>query len=41
MVEHADGHRLLFAPTEVVADYVSATYTFDEIRVESVTVADR
>ena len=39
MVEHADGHRLLFAPTEVVADYVSTTYTFDEIRVEPVTVA--
>jgi hypothetical protein len=34
MVERADGHRLLLAPTEEVADLVSTTYTFDEVRVE-------
>ena len=34
MVERADGHRLLVAPTEQVADLVSSTYVFDEVRVE-------
>jgi hypothetical protein len=34
MVERADGHRVLLAPTEDVADLVSTTYTFDEVRVE-------
>ncbi|WP_232678561.1 hypothetical protein [Nocardioides sp. R-C-SC26] len=38
MVERADGHRLLLAPSHEVADYVAATYSFDEVRVESVTV---
>ncbi|MCD2197909.1 hypothetical protein LQ327_31520 [Actinomycetospora endophytica] len=32
MVEHADGHRVLLAPDQQVADFVSATYTFDEVR---------
>ena len=32
MVEHADGHRVLLAPNQQVADFVSATYTFDEVR---------
>lgn len=36
MLEQADGHRLLLAPGEAVADFVSATYTFDEVRVEPV-----
>lgn len=39
MVETAAGHRVLVAPSREVADYVAATYTFDEIRVEAVDVA--
>ncbi|QDC23260.1 hypothetical protein FE374_00180 [Georgenia yuyongxinii] len=38
MVERADGHRLLLAPTEEVAEFVSATYRFDEVRIVPVTV---
>lgn len=33
MVERADGHRVLIAPSPGVADYVAATYVFDEVRV--------
>jgi hypothetical protein len=33
MIENADGHRTLLAPTEQVARFVSSTYTFDEVRV--------
>lgn len=40
MVERADGHRLLLAPSDVVAELVSTTYTFDEVRIEPVVVAD-
>lgn len=36
MVEKPNGHRLLLAPTEPVADYVAHTYTFDEVRVQPV-----
>ena len=36
MVERADGHRLLLAPSPQVADFVAATYTFDEVRIEPV-----
>ena len=39
MVERADGHRLLIAPSAQVADLVSSTYVFDEIRLEPVEVA--
>lgn len=39
MVERADGHRLLLAPSERVAAYVAATYRFDEVRVVPVAVA--
>jgi hypothetical protein len=39
MIEDADGHRLLLAPTDEVAEFVAATYTFDEVRIEPVTVA--
>lgn len=39
MVERADGHRVLIAPTQTVADYIAATYTFDEVRVEPVALA--
>lgn len=34
MVATASGHRVLLAPTERVADFVAATYSFDEVRVE-------
>ncbi len=34
MVERADGHRVLLAPSPDVARFVAATYEFDEIRVE-------
>jgi hypothetical protein len=33
MLEDATGHRMLLAPREDVADYIAATYTFDEVRV--------
>jgi hypothetical protein len=33
MIEDEAGHRLLLAPSDEVADYVSSTYTFDEVRV--------
>ncbi|MFK5634403.1 MULTISPECIES: hypothetical protein [unclassified Ornithinimicrobium] len=38
MVERADGHRLLIAPSQEVVDFVASTYTFDETRVEPVQV---
>ncbi|MFE3638875.1 hypothetical protein [Streptomyces sp. NPDC059168] len=38
MLERADGHRLLLAPTPRVARFVAATYTFDEVRVVPVRV---
>jgi hypothetical protein len=38
MVETADGHRVLLAPSPEVAEFVEATYVFDEVRVEPVTV---
>jgi hypothetical protein len=38
MVERADGHRILLAPTPEVAAYVATTYRFDEVRVVPVTV---
>lgn len=31
MVELPDGHRMLLAPTAPVADFVAATYVFDEV----------
>ena len=34
MVERADGHRILLAPSEQVRDLVATTYVFDETRVE-------
>ena len=39
MVERADGHRLLLAPSTAVAEFVASTYAFDEVRVEPVTVS--
>lgn len=38
MVERADGHRLLLAPSEQVLDFVATTYAFDEARLEPVAV---
>jgi hypothetical protein len=38
MVETAAGHRVLLAPSDAVAEFVRATYTFDEVRIEDVTV---
>ena len=37
-VETAAGHRVLIAPTRDVADFVAATYTFDEVRAEDIAV---
>jgi hypothetical protein len=39
MLEQPSGHRILIAPRRDVADFVAATYAFDEIRVEPVSVA--
>ena len=36
MVERPDGHRILLAPDEGVAEFVGATYTFDETRLGAV-----
>ncbi|ROQ15626.1 hypothetical protein EDF54_0490 [Rathayibacter sp. PhB93] len=36
MVERADGHRLLIAPTDEVADFIGSTYSFDEVRLAPV-----
>jgi hypothetical protein len=37
MVENADGHRILLAPSQAVADFVGATYEFDEVRIVPVS----
>lgn len=39
MVERPDGHRVLLAPTQAVADFIHRTYTFDEVQLVPVTVA--
>lgn len=41
MVETADGERILLAPNQEVAEFISATYTFDSIEVGDVTVEHR
>lgn len=44
MVETASGHRVLVAPHEAAAEFIAATYTFDEVRIEPVratATADR
>lgn len=38
MVETAEGHRVLLAPSAQVAEFVEATYTFDDVRIEDVRV---
>jgi len=40
MVETAEGHRVLLAPHRDAADFITATYTFDETRIEPFTVVD-
>lgn len=39
MVERADGHRVLLAPSADVAAYVAATYRFDDVLVTPVEIA--
>ena len=39
MVERADGHRVLVAPSPEVRDLVAGTYVFDETRVEPIEVS--
>lgn len=38
MVEHPDGRRVLLAPDERIADLVSTTYTFDDVRIVPVAL---
>jgi hypothetical protein len=38
MVQQPDGHRVLLAPNAAVAEFVEATYTFDEVCIGPVTV---
>ncbi|MDG9706660.1 hypothetical protein [Streptomyces sp. DH10] len=39
MIERADGERLLLAPSQRTADFVSGTYSFDTVRVVPVEVS--
>lgn len=41
MVERADGHRVLLAPAQQIAEYVAGTYSFDEVREVPVAVEHR
>ncbi|MGW7386596.1 hypothetical protein [Streptomyces sp. NPDC054794] len=38
MLERADGHRALFSPTWETADFITGTYTFDDVQVTPVRV---
>ena len=38
MVQRPDGARVLLAPSPEAADFIAATYTFDEVRLVPVTV---
>jgi hypothetical protein len=40
MIETADGHRILLAPSQDVVDLLIATYNFDETRIEPFDVTD-
>jgi hypothetical protein len=40
MVERPDGHRVLLAPSDAVRDVIEATYVFDEVRLELVSVVE-
>lgn len=37
MVERTDGHRILYAPSAETAEFIAATYTFDEIVITPVS----
>lgn len=37
MVQEASGHRLLLAPAAPIAEFIAATYSFDEVRVVDVS----
>ncbi|MGB9012430.1 MAG: hypothetical protein WCB95_06165 [Aeromicrobium sp.] len=39
MIEDADGHRTLVAPREDIADFIATTYSFDEIVIAPVAIA--
>lgn len=41
MVEGADGHRRLIAPTREIADFVASTYNFDSIEIAHVGVTQK
>ena len=38
MVETAQGHRILVAPSVEVSEFVAATYSFDSVRIENIRV---
>jgi hypothetical protein len=38
MVQRPDGHRVLLAPSPAAAEFIAATYAFDEVRVLDVAV---
>ncbi|HET6154288.1 MAG TPA: hypothetical protein VFE15_15195 [Marmoricola sp.] len=40
MIETAEGQRVLLAPSQQVAEFVEATYSFDTVRVEDVRVEE-
>ncbi|KQP58015.1 hypothetical protein [Agreia sp. Leaf283] len=37
MLQDVDGHRTLLAPSDEIAEFVSSTYSFDEVRVVPIT----
>jgi hypothetical protein len=37
MLEDASGHRTLLAPSDEIAEFVSSTYSFDDVRVTPIT----
>lgn len=41
MIEDSSGHRTLLAPRAEVADFIAATYTFDEIKIVHVGVTQK
>lgn len=41
MVETRVGHRVLLAPHEDAAEFIAATYTFDEVRIEPFAVTQQ
>lgn len=36
MIQRPDGHRILLAPSQELADFIAATYQFDEVRITPV-----